>query len=712
MRTRSLAFALGLALALPACHPSEPATASSILPLRTLRLYETGVGYFERSGAVGADRTALPVPAGHLDDALKTLVILSKEGGARVHGVEFASSVSKGMARSLAGLPLEADAPITYADMLMSLKGAHVDVTLAHERVRGRIVDVLEDPADAKGDGKPAAADEGDAKAPHARELTVLLMTDDSELRRVRTSAITAVRPTDPAFAARLGSALDALSSRGAQTQRLLEVLGDGKHPVTLGYIAETPMWRTTYRLVLGDVGKGGRLQGWALLHNDTDEDWNGVHAELVNGRPDSFLFPLAAPRYARRELVHPENEASTVPQLAGQTVDAIWGDNIGDAYGAGGLGLTGKGEGGGGTGDGVGLGSIGTIGHGDGVGTGPGMSSVLNVGNLAQLAQASGVESGALFTYGLAEPLALRAHASALVPFVEQAVDCETITWVGANAAPRSAVRFVNNTAQTLPSGPISFFGDGGFAGESGLDRLKPGERRFLTFGADLDVVVKVDSTGDETPKRLVYTKSDMLEEHFLRATRFDYAIENRSGKPRSVYVVLPLTANATVTGADALDFDLAGGTPVAVFHVAARQKLGRTLAAVEGLSHAVALSDVAAARLTELAATSSLAAADRAVATEAAQRQGEFEQTRAGIQKTKAEVAEVTKDLDRLRENLKAMGGDKGAAPANHPFVTRIVAAEDRLTGLRKKEEALEADTVKRRAAVKAVLEKLARS
>ena len=53
-----------------------------------------------------------------------------------------------------------------------------------------------------------------------------------------------------------------------------------------------------------------------------------------------------------------------------------MWGDAIGDAFGAGGLGLSGIGEGGGGRGEGIGLGNIGTIGHGAGTGTGQGFGS------------------------------------------------------------------------------------------------------------------------------------------------------------------------------------------------------------------------------------------------------------------------------------------------------------------------------------------------
>ncbi len=53
-----------------------------------------------------------------------------------------------------------------------------------------------------------------------------------------------------------------------------------------------------------------------------------------------------------------------------------MFGDAIGDSFGAGGLGLTGVGEGGGGRGEGIGLGNTGTIGHGAGTGTGQGFNT------------------------------------------------------------------------------------------------------------------------------------------------------------------------------------------------------------------------------------------------------------------------------------------------------------------------------------------------
>lgn len=66
---------------------------------------------------------------------------------------------------------------------------------------------------------------------------------------------------------------------------------------------------------------------------------------------------------------------APTVPWGGDRTVGkdalsaegAMWGDEIGESGGFGGLGLTGIGEGGGGRGEGIGLGNVGTYGHGAG---------------------------------------------------------------------------------------------------------------------------------------------------------------------------------------------------------------------------------------------------------------------------------------------------------------------------------------------------------
>ncbi len=726
MRKSSLLLP-ALLVALPACHATTlraPSYSATILPLKSVRLYETGVGYFERAGNVGSRNTALPVPVGHLDDALKTLVVLSQDKGTRVYGMEFASSVSKGMGRALAGLPLGGDEALSYADLLLSLKGAAIEVRLSHSAITGRLIEVLPAPvavkaADAgaaKADGK-ADKKSDDAAASFGKEsageLILLLLTEGGELLRLHSSTVLAVRPLEPSFARRLQTALDATSQRSARSQRLVRLLSRDGGPVTLGYVAETPLWRVSYRLVLEPNGKSGALQAWALLHNDTDEDWRRVRVHLVNGQPDSFLFPLAAPRYTRRPLLTPDNELSTVPQLLGTNADTLWGDHIEDAYGAGGLGLSGTGSGGGGTGEGtIGLGRVGTIGHGRG-GSLSGSSDLLQVGNLAGINQATGVESAAQFTYSLPEPLDLRAHGSALVPFVQEAVEVEAITWLESPGTPaRSGVRLHNSTRQTLPAGTLAVFADGGLAGETTLDRLKPGEKRFMQYGADLDVEVKaVRSQRKDEPQRVLFIDG-VVEQHYLRRSDVLYRIENRSGLARTLHMPLQVQQNAQVQGADRLDFEPVGQRAIAIFELGAQSRSERPMSITEGLVERHTVEQLSTGWLLNLSTTASLPAAERALLAEAAARQKELEDAAKEIDKTRIELKKTEKELERLREHLKAMAHDANAGAAQSPIVKRVLDGEDRLTGQQKKIEGLEADQEKRRDAVRKVLEKLPRS
>jgi hypothetical protein len=689
-------------LTLGGCAAAAPParTATRVLPLRSVRLYETGVGYFERSGVAGSfSETSLPVPAGHLDDALKTLVVLSRDGKSSVKGLEFGSSMSASMARSLAGIPAEISG-LSYEALLSSMRGASVEVKTARESVSGRLVDVV---AAAPSKESKDAREAKDAK--ESRELTLLVLTDRAEMRRMSTENVVSIRPTDPVLAARIGKALDALSPRVAQARQTLRIAADSATPVTLGYVAEAPVWRTTYRLVL-DPEQGGVLQGWALLHNDTDEDWQSVNVELVNGRPDSFLFPFATPRYERRVLVHPDRELSTVPQLADKSADQLWGDEIHDSFGAGGIGLTGVGEGGGGRGEGIGLGSIGTIGHGSGGDT---ASSLLSIGNLAASSQATGTESGALFLYRLARPLDLQAHGSALVPFVQQRVDAKALCWFDRSGdAGRAGVRVVNGTGQTLPAGTIAVFADGGFAGESALDRLKPGERRFLRYGVDLDVELRErGSKSSEKSAKLVFER-DTLVEHYVRHTDLVYEIENRSGRDRAVYVRLALANNATVKGSDENDYDQATAAPLAVFDVKARSTATRQLVADEGLARTVALAALRSDVLHRLGAEDGLPDAQRKIALEAEAKQKAVEEARAKLEKAGAVLKGVEQDIARLRDTLKAMG-DKGAGAGPNPVLSRIVALEDNIVAQRKVVEAMTEEVRTRTDAVRAVLAKL---
>ncbi|MCB9607801.1 MAG: AgmX/PglI C-terminal domain-containing protein [Polyangiaceae bacterium] len=140
--------------------------------------------------------------------------------------------------------------------------------------------------------------------------------------------------------------------------------------------------------------GTGTRAKGEeGSMGKQTSKDTNKRYAvQGPKDNPDPHIARQAALREAQEfgligllntgaagDPNAPTAEWGRDTSLGNDEVSAMgnmWGDEIGDAYGAGGLGLSGIGEGGGGRGEGIGLGSIGTIGHGAGTGTGQGFGS------------------------------------------------------------------------------------------------------------------------------------------------------------------------------------------------------------------------------------------------------------------------------------------------------------------------------------------------
>ena len=97
-----------------------------------------------------------------------------------------------------------------------------------------------------------------------------------------------------------------------------LDFKGAGKRKVSVGYIQEAPVWKTSYRLVLSD-DEAPFLQGWAIVENTTAQDWKDVKLTLVSGRPISFVMDLYQPLFMARPLVTPELHASLTPRVYDQ---------------------------------------------------------------------------------------------------------------------------------------------------------------------------------------------------------------------------------------------------------------------------------------------------------------------------------------------------------------------------------------------------------
>ena len=80
-------------------------------------------------------------------------------------------------------------------------------------------------------------------------------------------------------------------------------------------------MWKTSYRILLDD--DKSLIQGWALIDNTQDVDWDQVDLTLVAGLPVSFVHDLYSPRYQKRPVVEVSQETAYAPPLVEEVLMA-----------------------------------------------------------------------------------------------------------------------------------------------------------------------------------------------------------------------------------------------------------------------------------------------------------------------------------------------------------------------------------------------------
>jgi len=90
-------------------------------------------------------------------------------------------------------------------------------------------------------------------------------------------------------------------------------------HKLKLSYVTESPSWKPSYRLVLGQSGKV-ELEAWAIVDNTSGEDWNSVRLGVGSSSALSFRFDLQSVRLVERETLQQHDLFALAPPTGGAT--------------------------------------------------------------------------------------------------------------------------------------------------------------------------------------------------------------------------------------------------------------------------------------------------------------------------------------------------------------------------------------------------------
>ncbi len=516
------------------------------LPIKRIVMYTSGVGFFERGGKV-VDDAAVEVQFATRDinDLLKSLVLEDLDGG-QVTAVSYHAQNPIG--ETLKTFSVDLTSSPSLADLLRQVRGERVRIS-GPTSVEGRILGVEE---------HQQIGDQGSVAT-----WDVLTLVTEDGLRSVRLDTAQDVRLLDDKLNAELNEALALLTQARATDKKTvtLRCIGKGERRLRVGYIQETPVWKTSYRLLLREKEKPF-LQGWAIVENTSDHDWKDVKLNLVSGRPVSFIMDLYQPLYAVRPRVQPELFAGLQSHRHGQDLMApvaplkqragrgMGGGGAG--FGAGGIG-GGYGYGMGGGGAGFGGGGIGGGGNPFQTGGGLGGANAVNSGddderhaNVRGTGQsvANAGEVGELFRYAITTPVTLARQQSAMLPIVNESVGGEKVGIYNAATEvkhPLTAFRLKNATKLHLMQGPISVFDAGEYAGDAQIADIAPGAERLISYALDLDT--EVTSTAGPSVQSLASLSVakgvlSIMEKH-ERSTR--YRLKNAGNAGKTILVEQP---------------------------------------------------------------------------------------------------------------------------------------------------------------------------
>lgn len=661
--------------------------ATDTLPVKAVTLFSSGVSYTLREGEIeGGDASvSLTFRTTQVSDILKSLVLLDEAGTVRAATYPSRDPIG----RTLQSFAVNVTGNVTRENLLQQVRGSEVRAeTTNGETITGRVVGIEE--------SEEVVSDE--------RTVTVqtLNLLSQDGMVAVRLDRVRLLRLLDTRLDREFRDALAVLASGSDDNRRqvTLTFSGAARRTVRVGYVSESPIWKVSYRLVLEDEGKP-YLQGWALVENTTEDDWNGVRLALISGRPVSFIQDLYQPLYVTRPVVPPDIVASPFPQLHGSDLSFAEAESVmpsAPAAYARAIDMD--------VNEQVlrsGVRSMAAPGGG-----GRGEMAKRQSFQQSVSAQASGQSAGELFEYNITEPVNLPRQQAAMIPIVAEEFDGEKISLYNADSDPRfplNAFRLKNISALHLKAGPITVFDGGIYAGDARMEDIPPNDSRLITYAVDLAVEGERREGRGSVTKETLTIKRGVLQ--LIRYQRVEtiYTLKSKAKTKRQVLIEHPYYSDWTLIAPENPTERTSDRYRFAIF-LAPGESRALTVQTEKPLGQTVALLDGDLNTVVEWVSTKGISPELQTALAEVVTRRRAIQETQEAMRQRERERDEITVEQERIRKNLGAVDKDSSLY---RRYMTQLEKQEDRFAVLAEEIDQLRLQESERTGDLKSYLDNL---
>ncbi|MBI3830570.1 MAG: DUF4139 domain-containing protein [Planctomycetes bacterium] len=660
--------------------PAEPP------PVKKVVLYKHGMGYFERRGKVNGNATVtLAFNVNQMKDLLTSFFAVDLNGG-KIGSVQY--ETKDPLSKQLQDILINVPENNALSQFLTQLKGAKLTAKAAGDTVSGRIMGV--EPVTQVVDGKTFQ---------HGFKLVV--MTDAGTIKSLDLFSIAEFSLDDEALQRDLKRLLSiSLDSKYTNRKKLqLEAKGNGERELRIGYLIETPIWKTSYRAILDKKPDGkdtpALLQGWALAENTTEEDWKDVDISFVAGNPLSYVMDLYSPFYLQRpnvpipglgNMAANWGAAPEPTSMIAEAKKAVMNDKAKDM--AGGrrarqaLAKEDDAE--------QAAGEGGPMAPGAPMNA-PAMAAQPMADLLASSvsAAAKGVKVGELFTYEGQEKVNIARGQAAMVPILSQKMKGQRLLYYKGAFSPKPANAYVlkNDSELTLEAGAVTFFEDDTALGEGILAHtLAPGGQEVLPFAIDGSVDVTPQMKSDVKPAYKASLANGVMTLTSVETVVNTWKLVNRGkqdvtlwlDQPKNVYHKLVKPEKPLDEVDNHYRFELA-------------LKAGETkdfeVEEKRDIQQAVYISNMGIDQIRFFITQQFLSDATKAFLKDVADLQNQRAELQRQINMWQQQINSNSEEQNRLRNNMNTLRADRPKEQElRAKWVDQLAASEDKITELRK--------------------------
>ncbi len=482
------------------------------LPVKKVVIYKNGISYVERETTLnGSGQVSLKFKARQMRDVLKTLFAVPLQEGF-IQNIDY--QTEDPISKKLEDIYISLPNINTLSELLKSFQSIKIKIARGEDSESVTVLGL---------EIKKTQTKEGSII-----EEPLLIYLDSSG--RVASMDISALSFTieDEKMKKDFEKLLQVLNSSKYADQKNISIYYKNfeNSPLRVGYVIESPIWKTTYRLFL-DSKPSALLQSFAIVENNTLDDWKDVNIVLVGSGPFSYLVDLYTTiipsrptisieelfgimkgkppmiyyderfqypsRFRKKDMKKNVRAESEEVEQRVASLDRAMPQQLGEIVTKG----------------------------------------------LQALSR--GKELGEYFSYEITQPVTILSGNAGLVNILTENIEGEKIVYYDEAQSPDvfNAFYLKNNTKKVLDNGFVTFFEGESTVGEGYLKtQLKSNDKEIITYGIEKSINVETKMGSTRSGYTSVKLVNGILTAQYYYYDEKKYKIFNKSQKPYTMII------------------------------------------------------------------------------------------------------------------------------------------------------------------------------